>query len=57
MRLAEVTIPHTLVPAKQPPFSTVKSNNYMPNVLCMMAAKDKGGARRRLDGVGSVSGF
>jgi len=41
--IKEVTIPHTLVPAKQPPFSTVKSNNYMPNVLCMMAAKDKGG--------------
>jgi len=30
------------VPMKPPPFSTIKSNNYLPNVLHLMEAMDKG---------------
>lgn len=32
----------TSVPMKPPPFSTIKSNNYLPNVLHLMEAMDKG---------------
>lgn len=30
------------VPMKPPPFSTIKSNNYLPNVLHLMEAMDRG---------------
>ena len=31
------------VPVKDPYFSTIKSNNYLPNVLCKMDAESRGG--------------
>jgi len=53
--ISEATVPESVVPLKPAALAELKSNNYLLNALCMLAAKERGGTYGiGVDGAGNV---